>query len=406
MSSLVSWLDFSEQERLKMIEVVSLFKERDTRDEMGLGQIRDGFADLFFPGTTTLQTRARYFLFVPWIYRYYEQRGEPSASIERKVRKREIALIWALKDMNEDGVIGQVSGASLHRFPASIYWNGLRRWEILRLKRTQHQYHKSLNHYYQQTRIVPASESAEAVTDISYNWDPTLPNQPDGFPQQIKNITFDLSPEEADYLRERLLYSCTTSLLAFLVDQCAPVDTQGIHLPWMHPQATEFPEDIKDWLLHARNFSECMQGSALLYNLMLAEKRESDELVERYREWLTRWHEELCQRAPALFSWSLQDFWTLTEDRTGSVYTSTRHFVNNWLEGLFENGAIVDPADNKILRQIVCDRETGLKGTRSRLCNKRHLDLWNGDSGTAQLDYRWRIGNRIAHDIQVGAGNS
>ena len=37
-----------------MIEVVSLFKERDTRDELGLGQIRNGFADLFFPGNAIM----------------------------------------------------------------------------------------------------------------------------------------------------------------------------------------------------------------------------------------------------------------------------------------------------------------------------------------------------------------
>ena len=151
-----------------MIEVVSLFRERDTRDEMGLGQIRDGFADLFVPGTSTLQTRARYFLFVPWIYRYYEKRGEVSATIARKVRKREIALIGTLKDVNEDGVIRQRSGANLNRFPSSIYWNGLRRWEVWRFKGTQYQYHRSLNNYYQQMRIVLVSRLGQSlVTTIA-----------------------------------------------------------------------------------------------------------------------------------------------------------------------------------------------------------------------------------------------
>ena len=30
-----TWLDYSEKERRKMLEVVDLFKERDTRDELG-----------------------------------------------------------------------------------------------------------------------------------------------------------------------------------------------------------------------------------------------------------------------------------------------------------------------------------------------------------------------------------
>ena len=74
MSSIISWLDFSDSERRKMVEVISLFKQRDTRDEMGLAQIRDIFAEMFFPGTTTIQTRARYFIFVPWMYQYLEIR--------------------------------------------------------------------------------------------------------------------------------------------------------------------------------------------------------------------------------------------------------------------------------------------------------------------------------------------
>ena len=32
--SSVAWIDFSEQDRRKMMEVVSLFKQRDTRDEL------------------------------------------------------------------------------------------------------------------------------------------------------------------------------------------------------------------------------------------------------------------------------------------------------------------------------------------------------------------------------------
>ena len=46
-----TWLDYSERDRRKMLEVVDLFKERETRDELGLGAVRDSFADQFFPGT-------------------------------------------------------------------------------------------------------------------------------------------------------------------------------------------------------------------------------------------------------------------------------------------------------------------------------------------------------------------
>jgi hypothetical protein len=104
-----------------MIEVISLFKDRDTLDELGLGSIRDAFADLFFPGTTTLQTRVRYFLFVPWFYLHYEDRRVPSRRISPRLKQDEVKLMHSLQAVDEtEGLIGRRSGASLHR----LSWQG------------------------------------------------------------------------------------------------------------------------------------------------------------------------------------------------------------------------------------------------------------------------------------------
>ena len=67
MASTFSWLDQSDQQRRKVLDMLVMFKERETVDELGLGTIRDAFADILFPGTSAPQTRARYFLFVPWM---------------------------------------------------------------------------------------------------------------------------------------------------------------------------------------------------------------------------------------------------------------------------------------------------------------------------------------------------
>lgn len=93
MASSLTWLDYSEHERRKMLDVVHLFQEKDTRDELGIGTVRDAFADLLFPGTSTIQRRARYFLFVPWMYINLEKRKTPSNSINKRSRDEEIALI-------------------------------------------------------------------------------------------------------------------------------------------------------------------------------------------------------------------------------------------------------------------------------------------------------------------------
>ena len=70
--SALTWLDSSERERRSVLELVSALTEPGTLDELGIGTIRDTIADRLFPGTSTIQTRARYFLFIPWILQIVE----------------------------------------------------------------------------------------------------------------------------------------------------------------------------------------------------------------------------------------------------------------------------------------------------------------------------------------------
>ena len=83
MESTLAWLDFNAAERERTQRVLALFEERDTRDELGLGGIRDSFSDHLFPGTSTIQTRLRYMFFVPWIYLRLERQRVPSREADR-----------------------------------------------------------------------------------------------------------------------------------------------------------------------------------------------------------------------------------------------------------------------------------------------------------------------------------
>ncbi|WP_437988009.1 DUF6361 family protein [Sorangium sp. So ce117] len=81
MVSTFTWLDHSDRERQRVLEAIERFNESDTRDGFGLGGIRDAIAGLFFPGTSVIQTRARYFLlFVPRLYLDLEARNGEGGS--------------------------------------------------------------------------------------------------------------------------------------------------------------------------------------------------------------------------------------------------------------------------------------------------------------------------------------
>src|SRR5258708_10031688 len=134
MTEALTWLDHDSADRDRMNRILALFRERDTRDELGVGGIRDLLADEFFPGTSTIQTRLRYMLFVPWIYQELEAEGCPSIGLAARARKREVELVQALsKSDDKAGVFGKRAGRDLRMLPRSVYWAGLRKWQIHRL---------------------------------------------------------------------------------------------------------------------------------------------------------------------------------------------------------------------------------------------------------------------------------
>jgi hypothetical protein len=45
MPSLLAWLDHSEEDQRRMRELVALFAQEESRDELGIGAIRDAFSD-------------------------------------------------------------------------------------------------------------------------------------------------------------------------------------------------------------------------------------------------------------------------------------------------------------------------------------------------------------------------
>lgn len=114
----IGWIDLGSRDKNKILSVLSLLYAAEAVDELGIGVIRDGFADVLFPGTSTVQTRAKYFLIVPFILMELERERNltPRALLDR-LAKEEIALINQLKKGNAEGVIGGRSGERLQKNP-------------------------------------------------------------------------------------------------------------------------------------------------------------------------------------------------------------------------------------------------------------------------------------------------
>ena len=203
-TSTFTWLDYSEREKRTMLDVIDKFREQDTRDELGIGTVRDAFADILFPGTSTIQTRARYFLFVPWIYLELERLQVSSANMATRARQAEIKLIDVLLDSDDSaGTVGELARSKLKRLPSNIYWQGLRAWGLRTYLGAQDQYHRSLDAWYTTLRHRRRNDDGEFVGNSGgSNWHPKLPAAPRDFPRAA---SFALTAEEGEYLRERIL---------------------------------------------------------------------------------------------------------------------------------------------------------------------------------------------------------
>lgn len=127
MPSAFGWVDFAEQDRQRMGDVIHLFREQDTRDELGLGSVRDAPANLRFPGTRTIETTAKCMLFVPWIYLRHEKRQTPSKDIAQEADSDELDLIGRLVESGDtQGFMGKEARTKLQRLSSLIYWSGMR----------------------------------------------------------------------------------------------------------------------------------------------------------------------------------------------------------------------------------------------------------------------------------------
>jgi hypothetical protein len=395
MTSSLSWLDYSDAERRAALDVIELFRDKDTRDELGLGSIRDGFAEHFFPGTSTIQTRVAYFVLIPWLYRSLEYQHTGRANLAERARKAELDLIEPLLAGGDpEGVIGGRVGRSLKRLPGDVYWQGLAAWGIRLYPGSRDQYLRRLANLRVEQRT-SVDDDGEPLADATaaVHWDPGLPAAPSGFPNQC---SLELRPEDRAYLAERILLGRPRStLLAWLVEHARP---SYVTFAWEHPDLSRFPTEIRQDLGQARMLSAVMQGAALLYNLLLARRRAWEEKVDEFEQRLSDWSRTLVSDAggdPA--AWDLGELWQALDRTPGTITLQTSAFVERWARIVVEEQ---DLASSRRALEAVTNRERQVKGAAgARLHSEAALHLWGGDSGTGRLNYRWTVTQRFTNDL-------
>lgn len=425
-ASSLGWLDFDDHARDKVAETLRALDEPSTLDVLGLGTIRDAFADMLSPGTSTVQTRLRYFLFVAWILKSLEDEGVPAADFDRRRRYDEAQLMDRLRHLGRrQGVIGYWAGRKLRRMPSDIYWGGLVAWGIRRLTLSAEEY---AQHAARIGRHRPERDDDGNTTAPVVSMWADLPPLPDQFLEV--DITFELESHEAEFLVNRIRLTQPDSLLAVLsgdlgaqpepvgpavdaptssLDEPAVVvpreavepaasgaarlSLDQLDYPWQVPM--EFRGRLGEVLHHARCFSELSLGPQLVYSWLLARRArkvlgsDTEELEEKEWDRLEEWATTVDSHRGELSAWvdAPMEFREVL-----AAYNISPVTLNFWAD--MARRAVDQPgkfAQDLEVQRLVGERERRLKGRRARLSYTGALENWGGGSAAGQLDYRWYI---------------
>lgn len=202
MESAFGWTQVARSDVAKATALLKS-EEQGVRDEIGFLTLHQGFADRFFPGTSVLQTRLRYALFVAWqiedLERHPRARG---LAAEQRLKASERKLVLRLKGAG-DGVIGlRSTNYDPAQPPSMIYWTALRLWGILNPSAT--------NSWPGRGQVLSRVDDSRWSDDREEGGtallEPTffaLPTRPDDWNADTA-LTFRLSPPEKRYLLGRM----------------------------------------------------------------------------------------------------------------------------------------------------------------------------------------------------------
>ena len=361
------------------------------RDEVGFLAIHQGYADRFFPGTSVLHTRARYAVFVPWLFEDLAGFVGPAAT--RALRERERVLAGRLSGIGEAKVIGgRVYPNPSSQPPSTVYWNALAVWGILRSRPDGRAISRSQAHHQLKSMLGGVDDDGQPLAHATPPF-VTLPGRPDAWHDGA--LTLQLTAAESAFLRERLGQlrrhgSHELSLLARLV-RAKAASPSGMWADEVHALAgsDRLP------LVRAQQAAYLAGVGRAVYDALLerlCETQDNREASARHRQHLAEMVEMYGPDAIELDVDALEaDVGTLPT-RLRTVLTATQEWITS------------KSADPLPLLEAYTLAE-GRKGLRARLAptpngRARRLE-WSSDEHAlaAPLHYRWEQVSTFLDDL-------
>lgn len=399
----VGWIDFSPSHRNRVGSVLDLLRPDGMVDELGLGTMRDALANQLFPGISTIQTRAKYFFIIPYILYEYQ-----NLRLRRKVNKppskyledREYDIMWYLAEYYDyvegHGVIGisKKKPNKIVRRPSAIYWNGIYNYQFIKTDGL------SADAFLNQS----LNQSLESLLSNTNQGDDGNADDLDAEHENLfkikvpykqnweENLTLDLEREEAEFFHDRIISIAKNRLVAEVLKE------KKIQKEFMKAEnfmdfsksvvPLDIPDNLKNDIILAHDFSELMYGVHLAYNCQVQFKVfKKDHFASDFAHW-----------AKGLKN-NMLDYQGFNPDNlTFPSRSSTQEFINTWWDEAqkgFPNESTRDA--------LVKKQEAIVKGTKARLqWNKTDDVKENTWLGLSHFNYRFAQAKTILTDIIEG----
>ncbi|WP_084003804.1 DUF6361 family protein [Cupriavidus pauculus] len=417
--SSVGWIDFSSTDRERVTGALALLSEAGTLDELGIGQLRDAFADSLFPGFSTVQTRAKYFVTVPQIFDDYwalTPKERRRRSLESYLKESEDLLAERLVHNHETahsllsepfptGIIGRerVGKGGASRRPSSAYWTGLRKFGLVDTDLSIAEFCRSASEPQLADRLLRDDAEIDSEEDDDLmkrrRLVATVPRASRNWREDIR---IELTRAEAELIYNKIRYAeaLKHSIPAQLIN--AGLFDDGTLLGARNFEALsdaievlpQVSEVCRTTAHNAARFSKAFLGAHLRFNYLIAAKLEQSRRVAELSKEFEAWRADAKELD--LFNDKAIDEWMspCIALQVG-LNVNTRRFIRLWNEAMSADDTPTDRLDALV-------REQALNNKRNRSLLQRSLHSDTGWVGIETLQFRWPQAKQILKDIREG----
>ena len=387
----LGYIHSSKEEQAQAMQVLKMTSESVALDELGIGRIRDAFADRMFPGISTLQKHTKYFSLMPQVYRKaterrYNRLSEVKAEIVRleRIMTKNLyegsAIKWGITGSD---TIGKGAGSYVKYDPAYIYNSGLQTFEILRSPQVAELIYSASKAIHNTPKAQKSDD--EDIADDAL--DKAGLFQFCSFPQIdydfTKACSLDLTTADCDFITDHILKAkaCQGTLLRWLVDN--PQTT----LPerFEHLRNCHLPEKLAELQDLAQRFADFIYMVHVRYNYIYSGYQDK-EMLNEFMQLLEAYRHTGTDIDTVLAAVNIRE-------------NSGKGFCKEIAQCI----AAGETEENGLLDQTVINRERRVKGSRRKIGNPSYKYDKNNRIHYYKLTYRWKTVRQFMKEFRATA---